>query len=246
MFRLTKQQKDWLGAADPEQVRRFCARGPATVAPVANIRTGETGFAPMLRGCRTDASLPDADAAQRLAEQRLAELQASVQPFTDEEERALGIDGRCLQQAELCEQHDLRIEAVLHLGSLLYTEALEESRFGDEPLEHLLDVLCDPGLQLHSSLAALVPPRLHEAEADDDSVEGVLADYWIHHGICGFALQISTPVRRYHSNRFNSWSASWGHKVIAWVYGESFEQAFEHALAWVKEEIEQQKQRQAS
>ena len=127
------------------------------------------------------------------------------------------------ERCEQAEEHDLRVRCVVDLATLISTDAFENG-WPDE-----LDDFLDLGKR-HDSVVHLwelleitetmdVPLRLHQLE-------------W--HGIL---MQVSTPVRKYAVpvTEHKICSYSWGHSYLDWVYGETYEAAWEQAMDWAKQ-----------
>lgn len=124
--KLTSNQSAWFENASEAERKAFMSKGPVEFATYCNIENGSMSYAPTVRGIRVGNRMEDSDKVLEVAEAFFQKLQTESLPVLDE--RALGIDGECLKQAELCYDKDLRIENVLHLGSLLSTDAFEGRR----------------------------------------------------------------------------------------------------------------------
>ncbi|WBA86503.1 hypothetical protein [Endozoicomonas sp. GU-1] len=235
--KLTSNQSAWFENASEAERKAFMSKGPVEFATYCNIENGSMSYAPTVRGIRVGNRMEDSDKVLEVAEAFFQKLQTESLPVLDE--RALGIDGECLKQAELCYDKDLRIENVLHLGSLLSTDAFEGRHF-DGAMEAFIDTLIDPDLNLEPSMQPL-RTDLDDEELDDYGAGNCIAEHLLHKNIQGFALQARRPVFTWHSE--TSKGFSWGWTRSAWVYGESFEEAFVNAVAWADrmEEFEKNK-----
>ncbi|AMO55969.1 hypothetical protein GZ77_07305 [Endozoicomonas montiporae] len=225
MLKLTKNQSTWFENATDQEQKAFMRKGPAEVAQFFNIKTEKESFAPAVRGVRIAGTTEDINKAQKYAEEFLDKLQQEDLPVLDE--YSLGIDGSSVTQAETCYEKDLRIEGVLHLGSLLATDAFE-GRCLENLHDEFIDILISESIEIEESMKPL-RPSFDDEELNDD-VGSLVADFLLSHNFQGFAVYISCPVKKYHSD--TSASYSWGWKRTSWVYGESFEEAFKNATAW--------------
>lgn len=64
---------------------------------------------------------------------------------------------------------------------------------------------------------------------------------WMYNqGMFGFLVSVETPNFKYTSKTHSTYS--WGFYQARWFYGETFEQAAEKGLAWVKEKREAEKE----
>ena len=56
-------------------------------------------------------------------------------------------------------------------------------------------------------------------------------------GFRGILMEVETPVRKYRAPVTESkiCSYSWGHMYLGWVYGETYEAAWEQAMDWAKQ-----------
>ncbi len=225
-MKLTKNQYTWLKRATDKEKRAFMKKGPAEVKMFFDRETGDLSFAPAVRWLQVGETVENIDKAQKYAEDFLGELQKEDLPIL--QERSLGIDGSCVMQTEICFEKNLRIEGIIHLGSLLATKAFE-SRCFENLHDEFIDALVYEGVEVEASMKPLRPSFNNEDVAND--LNSFVADYLISNSFYGFAVSISCPVKRYYSKI--SAGYSWGHKHKSWVYGESFEEAFKYATAWV-------------
>ncbi|MET4817793.1 hypothetical protein [Endozoicomonas lisbonensis] len=223
MQKLTKNQSQWFKQASTKEQHAFMRKGPAEVANYWNTESEKETFAPVIRGVLIGNPIDSASNALTLAEKELHKLKQQELPTLDE--RTLGIDGECVKQAEVCYDKELRIDGILHIGSLLATDVFE-SRWLDGLVESFADHLSDDPEYLQESMLPLQPKTEEDAEFNE-----CLAEHLHFHNFQGFALKASSPVKKYDS--CDSASFSWGHVRFAWFYGESFEEAFNLAREWV-------------
>jgi len=203
---LTRNQSKWFSTATKDERLAFMAKGDAHCAQMMNRDTGDIVFAPFVRGIRLSGSFKTHDEAIAEAEKFLSE----IEPAVTLDEKSLGITGECTSQMELCEEYDIRICDVVHIGSLMVTEGLNDK-------EDFLDLfLSDYGCDLnhHSSIKEIMP---------EEEIEDVydMQDHFYNIGVFGFALQVSKSVE-------------FG-RQLEWFYAETFDEAFGMAVEWAKE-----------
>ena len=135
---------------------------------------------------------------------------------------------------EEADQLQLRVEHVCDLASLLGSGGLEDKRF-PEPLEWIEDHMTEKyfhgrAVELFRLLSAFEEPEAWEfGEALIDS------------GHRGFLVQVSTPVMKRLKGGIDVFS--WSRKYIMWVYGDTFEEAWEDAKRWATERQEEDAQK---
>jgi len=203
---LTRNQSRWFSTATKDERLAFMAKGKAHCAQMMNRYTGEIVFSPFVRGIRLSGSFKTHDEAIAEAEQFLSE----IEPVLTLDEKALGITGECASQMELCEEYDISICDVVHIGSLMVTESLNDK-------EDFVDLfLSDYGCNLnhHYSVKEIMPEE-HTDDVHD------LQDHFYSIGVFGFALQVSKSVE-------------FG-RQLEWFYAETFDEAFSMAVEWAKE-----------
>ncbi len=228
MQRTTPNQTKWFEQVTNKEQQAFLSKGPAHINNYFNIENFTQSFAPYVRGVRVGSPLPDAEEALEKAEAFLQMLQEKEDlPVLDE--RSLGIDGACIAQADSCYERTLRIEGVLHIGSLLVTEAFENNYF-DGLLEAFIETLSESGPQIHSSLKDYSLNLTNEDTYDIGDFAEAIAEKFMMANAKGFAINACVPVKTYDSD--TSYSSGWGYTHYTWVYGESFEEAFAHAEEW--------------
>lgn len=128
------------------------------------------------------------------------------------------------QRFEQADELDLRLERIIDLASLLGTDSMDDEDW-PEQLEDLDLSLRSPSC-LHGRAADLLPLLLVSKSAWE--VAEVLKDNLVF----GLLMQVATPIRSHFSN--GCFRASWGHYTTGWVYGETFDQAWEEAVSWAK------------
>ena len=72
---------------------------------------------------------------------------------------------------------------------------------------------------------------------DRDSGGETLLYHLALRSIYGIALQVSAPVRRYHKSDMEGYTFSWGYTRGAWVYGNTYEEAWAEAVKWSEERV---------
>ena len=226
MLRLTPNQSEWFDKAERAKQKAFMSKGPAEVAMLFNFKTGKETFAPVIRGVRIGGAVESSDQALSSAQSYLEKLQSEDLPELDE--CALGITGECVRQSEICFEKNLRIEGILHIGSLLATDVFQR-RWLDHLQEYFLSHLSDrESEELHPSVRPLKPEMTDDEEIPFNEC---LMEHLNDNNHMGYALLVSTPVMTYHSE--SSASFSWGYTQTHWVYAESVDAAFSLAEEWV-------------
>lgn len=116
----------------------------------------------------------------------------------------------------------LRVLKVIDIASLLGSDAFEY-----EVPDELEDFLSYETNALHISAAAIanaLQPLGTELDAADAFERLYQKD------VFGVLMQVGTPVRNHMSE--DAWRCSWGHIYTGWVYGPSYDDAWELAKAW--------------
>lgn len=215
---LTYNQNKWLQTASSEEIRAFISKGEVETALAVNSKTLEMACVPLIRGIRVAGSVEEAEAY-------LAELRDDTLPELDE--RSLNITGECLSMAESCEQLELRISNVLHLGSLAMTEGLDDH--WDSTLLDFKEFLEEGRHKSEPSMAPFTE-AISEYEFDEE-VELMLDELIPSNNLLGFVLKVGTPVRSDHG------TCGWHHYHSSFVYGETYEEAFSNAKVWAEKQI---------
>lgn len=123
-------------------------------------------------------------------------------------------------RVDQAEELQLRVLRVLDIASLLGTEAFDNAH---TEFEDFIDSgMCNT----HQSVKAL---HALLAGVEQEDVHAKLYA-GAHHG---FLLQVGTPVRKYFADDMCSYS--WGHFYTGWVYGQTYEGAWQQAMDWAKE-----------
>lgn len=117
---------------------------------------------------------------------------------------------------------DLRLERIIDLASLLGTDSMGDDRWSDQMEDLEADLECNKAF--HGRAADLLPVLRCSEDA------WAVAEALIDKRCFGILVQVATPVRTYLTR--GSFSCSWGHYTTGWVYGETFEQAWEEAMDW--------------
>lgn len=128
------------------------------------------------------------------------------------------------ERCEQAEEHSLRVMCVVDLATLISTDAFENG-WPDE----LEDFLGLAGKR-HDSVVHL--SELLEITEPLDAPWNLAKREW--HGIL---MQLATPVREYKVpvTDYPMWFYSWGYMHTGWVYGETYDAAWEQAMDWAKQ-----------
>lgn len=220
----TNNQKKWLKRATPEELKLFLSKGPASVEMVLETKDLKTKYVPMVRGMRFKGIFDQPEQASREALRVLKNLRQSVQGKTPLDEIGLGIDGKNAEYMARCYDDEFRISTILHLASIIGTSEIEGS-FHDL-IDDFMDHLFDQGNH-HPSVKPLIPDIREE---DRDLEREILHEHWLTNGFFGFVISAVTPI--YEDDK----SYGWGACQSQWFYAETYDQAFELASEWVKQE----------
>lgn len=219
MYRLTKRQRAFLLDATTPQKNAFLSKGPAEAGSFFNINTGSSIFRPAVRGVLVShETFADAEAAGKVADEKLAEYLASERAELDE--IALGISDHNRHTFEACDQATVRVDKVFHLGAML---SQGEDSLPDE-LEEFLEELADGD---HPYLE-LIDLNTLTGGKSEDVVQAIYDE-----SVFGFLVQAATPVREKGESHY-----SWGCYATRWFYGETFEEAIALATKWATERWE--------
>lgn len=152
--------------------------------------------------------------------------------------RAAQVNNR--KRAEQAFDLNVRVLGIVDMASATATEAFGEKRLRGS-LEDFVDYLLDTGVSYHPSIEPLVKIfRLPEGADDGDGEPDRLYECSMlagRRGLEGIALQVECPVRSHHSE--TAYSEGFGYTRTTWVYADTYEQAWEAAIAWVKESYAQ-------
>ncbi len=151
------------------------------------------------------------------------------------------------ERASLAYGCELRVQAIVDLACATATGEL--SSFDDfETLDCFMDSIRELDgdnvpAHIHPSLLPVATvlnqplagaPEDREAErARMDNNANALGDA----GLLGLAVQFATPVRKYYSA--TSYSSSWGYYRTAWIYADTYQQAWELGAAWASAKHDQ-------
>ena len=139
------------------------------------------------------------------------------------------------ERASLAYSCDLRVQAIVDLACATATSELSSHSF-DDALEGFMDSIRD--LEGDTAPAHIHPSLLPVAKILNrplDAAEGNLDLESA--GLLGLAIQFATPVRKYYSA--NSYSSGWGHYSTAWIYADTYQQAWELGAAWASAKHDQ-------
>lgn len=128
---------------------------------------------------------------------------------------------RCKQ----AEEHLLRVRNVVDLASIIATDATESGWPGK--LEGFLG-----RAQRHDSVAKLWE-LIKTTKHEDAALRLQNAGFY------GVLMHVETPVRKYIApeaeSKIRSCGWSWCHVYLGWVYGETYDAAWEQAVAWARQ-----------
>jgi hypothetical protein len=230
-FKLSDRQKAWLRdpATTGEQRKAFIARGPAYVQTLMNFKTDEYSYLAMLRGLAVNETrFADPESALAEARRIQADLAKVACPL---DERALGIDDANWTIATLCEEHDLHLDRIVHLGALMMlVDTYDDDLIDDiiEAAEADADLCRQLGLKL----------------SDDAMPREEIGQQLLDHGTFGVLIEVSTPVPTFSLPGSSGYSFSWGHTRHHWVYAANLEEAVREAAAWAENYRKEEKARQ--
>jgi len=138
------------------------------------------------------------------------------------------------QRFEDADQLELRVEHVCDLASLLGSGALEDKHF-PEPLEWIEDGCSERDFFGRAIEIFQLLPAFDEATAWE------IGEALITSAHLGFLVQVSTPVMKRLKGGGDVFS--WGRKYPIWVYGDTFDEAWEEAKRWAAERRAQEAQK---
>jgi len=206
MYKLNPRQLEWTKTAKPEEIEAFMAKGPGEFVRTMNRKTFKSQFAPVVRGIFIgNERYDEAEDAKKAYEANLSNLAGKSLPVLDEV--ALGIDGANMLFIDRCEDLDVNIDQIYHLGSKLRLD--------------LPCGFCDAIEEMSSSTLQKLFPGAPDEE-DGEFHEGVFDHAVNTNGQAGFMLRATI---RTGSCR----------KTADWFYGETFQEAFDKSAEWAKE-----------
>lgn len=227
-----------------DQRRTYMARGVpralvGTYLLVEGDMFGETvtKIRPSLRGIIVGDEVASIDEAVVKAAEVRDRLMAEGL-LADLDEIALGIDGEAVDLEARFQEAGVRIENIVHIGTMqdgTPSEALREMIGNIE--EH--DVRA---LDAHLPFLA----RLHRLREDEDGDmdEHEFADEFLEsardEGLSGFLVEVSVPHITPHAG--GGWSIHGGIRSLAVRYGANYRQACERALEWAEAKNEEMRQ----
>lgn len=123
----------------------------------------------------------------------------------------------------------LRLEAVIDLASAI---ANDEFDGPDGVVDDLLDEIGSKSMLFPAWVGMDDLVDVCRAQIGDESeIGGIL----LRRNILGIAVKFATPVRDYKGRKGSTaFQFSWGRYYTAWVYAESYEQAWERGFQWVE------------
>lgn len=125
----------------------------------------------------------------------------------------------------------LRVEKTADLASLIGSGS-----FGCRHLPDPLDDFLNDAYH-HKTTSGAVGElfslfRSNDPEEDGDAEE--LAYQLMQRGLLGVILQVATPVKSFYQPEAMDCSYSWGHYHTAWVYGQTYDDAWREAMQWAQ------------
>lgn len=137
----------------------------------------------------------------------------------------------------LSEEHLLRLDGLVDLASTTATDAFEHA---DGALEAFIDACAEPGMRaLHSTcrdVGAIVDKCV------EDNYEDCIGLNLQERGFIGLVARFYSPLRDYTRHApvegQETLSFSWGVLRSAWFYGANYDEIWQHAVQWSKDEDE--------
>lgn len=120
----------------------------------------------------------------------------------------------------------LRINKVIDIANLLGSDAF----IGRDIPEDFEDFIDSTQYKRHTSveaLASILPSDGCDAEPED------IHERLYGHQMFGVLLNVGTPVRKHFEE--GSYRSSYGRMYCAWVYGNTYDDAWEQAKSWAQE-----------
>ncbi|WP_375592141.1 hypothetical protein [Chitiniphilus eburneus] len=240
MYKLNPRQLAFVKAATQEQLGKFMCSGPVEARTLLNGETRAETYQSVVRGIVVGHEFETHDDAFQHGEGYLQALRFQFGNLILNE-RALGIDDTNLSIAEQCEEATVRVETILHLGSMVIDY--------DVLPEALCDLLEDLDQATADALAqdglSWLPAALCDAEGDaaDESFTGDLVEAFVdgvfRHHTFGFLVRVTQPILR------RVWqgggSYTWGFLTTRWFYGEHYEDIMALAVAWGRQNWDAQR-----
>ena len=151
------------------------------------------------------------------------------------------------ERCQSLEENDVVASKIVDAASIVVYYGTADSLLDDaeELLKHLAEI-ADGEREPHT-LKPFLPAKQSPEEAEDwdtdiqnfvDSID----DYAAKTGKYGVFLYVMTPVKKYKGSRA---SYSWGHCSTNWVYGDTYEEAFQASVCWAKLMVESNKAKAA-
>ncbi|MBA3012943.1 MAG: hypothetical protein KKF12_18515 [Proteobacteria bacterium] len=226
MYHHTQTQKEWLKKADPEDIKLFLSKGPATCDMALMTPSMKTKYIPMIRGMHLGGTFDLPEQAIKKARTVLGDIQKQVNGKTPLDEQALGIDGQNAAYLAQCDENELRISDIFHLASVLGSDEMEYSFH--EPIDDFVEYLFSK-TDHHASILPLIPKV--PDENDIVFLKECLHEHWLKNGLFGFAILATTPVCD-----DIKMSSGWRYCHQKWFYAETYAWAFDLAMEWAKKE----------
>ena len=219
MLQLNPAQKKWAQTATLEERIAFMIKGTVEVYPMMDMKSGETYFAPFLRGTRigSTAYKTGAEALTVGREWQQKQKQRTDLPVLDEE--ALGISTANQDLFEEFLEHPFRIARIIHLATA-----------GEEPCEALTSFIEDD-LEDDLEIFPLTDEHKEHLRGYLEDREPSEALCLLHdNGLYGWLAQVEQPVVI--EGNASSCTYSWGYCYSQWLYAESYEKVLQKAAEW--------------
>lgn len=263
---MTRTQRKWFEENNNKEgdllIKKFVSKGPVEIQSVMDIKKNKHGVAAYSRGVRIACTLDEDDAdeptkereislekkAIALGEKRIKELREETKSVPEIDERALHIDGDCLETMQIAGSAGFAIENIFFLGAMMFEPDAHQQNAFDDFRETIISGKTEC---FHPSLRDLSESakKLLELEEEDDDEEHALMgedeEYVIFMdaaercGYFGFVLDFKCPVGTRHcfneEGKVTSYMCSWGWCHTGYVYGDDIKQAMEHAAELAEE-----------
>jgi len=128
----------------------------------------------------------------------------------------------------VCFNNSLQVDKIIHIASMCY---------GDSPSSLVKEFFEDYADKVWDTIG-LVRPE----EGTEDDIEEI-GIYLLDSDRQGFILEVSTPLPRFVGEDAKSYTMSWGLYTQEWVYGETFEEAFNKGADWCEGVLAREKKK---
>lgn len=132
-----------------------------------------------------------------------------------------------LKRAQQAHDNEIRVEGVVDMAceaAIINSTMCLSEAVGEDLLEELPCVR-------HASIDPLITYLTSRGEEDDDIVMQLDNLPRERPELLGVCLKVATPVREKRGDRV---TFSWGHCALQWVFGLTYEEAWNEAVKWVE------------